>query len=298
MKNTQKNRKQRIYLFLVCINIFLILILVLIPKNKPLEESVKLERDEYSSQEDYIPDNNNTIVIPESNTNTKPFITETKQLAIVIDDVGYNLNNLDYFLKFPGPITFAILPNLPYSKEAAERIANAGKEVIIHMPMEAVNSGLDHGPGAIFVNMNEKEILELLVSALNSVPFAKGMNNHMGSMATTDLRVMNIVINFAKSNNLVFLDSLTSPDSIAEMVSEINQIPILKRNIFLDVNDDKESVTEQFDKGIEITESTNPVILIGHIQNINVINILNGLYPVLKENEIELKYLSELIKID
>ena len=146
--------------------------------------------------------------------------------------------------------------------------------------------------------MNEKEILELLVSALNSVPFAKGMNNHMGSMATTDLRVMNIVINFAKSNNLVFLDSLTSPDSIAEMVSEINQIPILKRNIFLDVNDDKESVAEQFDKGIEITESISPVILIGHIQNINVINILNGLYPVLKENEIELKYLSELIKID
>ncbi len=304
MKNTQKNRKKRVYIFIICINILLIFILILFPKNEPLEQN-----NNYS-QDNYIPDTNqnNIVTIPDKNTgsdytnsnrtNPKPIIAETKQIAIVIDDVGYNLNNLDYFLEFPGPITFAVLPNLQHSKEAANKIEAAGKEVIIHMPMEAENSALDHGPGAIFVNMKDEEITELLDSALDSVPFAKGMNNHMGSRATTDLRIMNIVINFTKANDLFFLDSLTNSESVIDMVSEINQIPILKRNIFLDVNKDSESIKAQFDKGIEIAESTNPVIFIGHIQNINVINNLNELYPVLKENEIELTYLSELIKSD
>ena len=123
MKNTQKNRKKHVYIFIICINILLTIILILFPKNEPLEQN------NYYSQDDYIPDTNrnNTVTIPDKNTgsdntSSKPVITETRQIAIVIDDVGYNLNNLDYFLEFPGPITFAVLPHLPYSKEAAAKI--------------------------------------------------------------------------------------------------------------------------------------------------------------------------------
>lgn len=303
MKNTQKNRKQRVYLLTLFIIFCLILILILIPDKK------NNEINNYYSQEDYIPDKNITTSDQQQNsdgtsektstktTEQKPVIKEIKHIAVVIDDVGYNLDNLDYFLKFPGPVTYAVLPNLPYSKAAAEKISAAGKEVIVHMPMEAINSKLDHGPGAIFTNMTDQEILKLLSSALDSVPNAVGMNNHMGSRATSDLRVMNIVINFTKSNSLFFLDSLTNPESVSNMVSDINEIPILKRNIFLDVKKDKESIRNQYSKGLEISENTDPVILIGHIQNINVIDILADIYPDLKESGIELKFLSDFIKI-
>jgi uncharacterized protein len=306
MKNIQKNRKKLVYLLSICIIFFSVLILILLPENK------SGEINNYYSQEDYIPENNNTPVqdntaeehhntektISTNKTEPKPAVKEAKHIAVVIDDVGYNLNNLDYFLKFPGPITFAVLPNLPYSRAAAEKIKSAGKEVIIHMPMEAINSNLDHGPGAIFTYMTDEEILKLLNDAVNSVPYAVGMNNHMGSKATADLRVMNIVINFTKMNSLFFLDSYTNPETVSGMVSEINQIPVLKRNIFLDVKTDKEYITTQYNKGFEICENADPVIFIGHIQNIEVMNVLNTLYSDLKERGFELKFLSDLYNID
>jgi polysaccharide deacetylase 2 family uncharacterized protein YibQ len=303
MKNTQKNRKLKVYILSICIIFSLILILILLPGKK------SGEINNYYSQEDYIPGKNesgnpdresdDTGKNTENKiTQTKPVTKEIKHIALVIDDVGYNLDNLDYFLKFPGPVTFAVLPNLQYSREAAQKINAAGKEVIVHMPMEALNSNLDHGPGAIFTDMTDEEIVKLLKQALNSVPYAVGMNNHMGSKATADLRVMNIIINFTELNDLFFLDSLTNPESVSGMVSEINKIPVLKRNIFLDVKNDKESVKNQYIKGLEITENTDPVILIGHIQNIEVINVLNDMYPGFKEKGIELKYLSELVNID
>ena len=88
------------------------------------------------------------------------------RIAVVIDDVGYNLEELQEFLDYPAPITLSVLPNLPYTQEAARRISAAGKELLLHLPMEAEN-GNDPGPGAILTTQEDEQIRRWCAPAPN-----------------------------------------------------------------------------------------------------------------------------------
>ena len=154
-------------------------------------------------------------------------------IAIVIDDVGYSLGQLEEFLSFPGPITFSVLPNLQFSSESARLIFAAGKEMILHLPMEAMN-GNDPGPGAIRSGQNDREIRRLLDASFSQVPQATGMNNHMGSKATADEGVMEVVMDYLQSNGRFFLDSRTTAASVGSATARDYGVPYLERDVFLD----------------------------------------------------------------
>jgi polysaccharide deacetylase 2 family uncharacterized protein YibQ len=214
-------------------------------------------------------------------------------MALVIDDAGYSTSELEPFLKFPAPLTIAVLPQLPLSSETARLIRRAGKEVMLHQPMEPLGDN-DPGPGALYTTYSDEEIVAVLEKNLSTVPGAVGANNHMGSKATADAHLMCVVLNFFKKKGMYFLDSKTTADSQAQVTARLSGIPFYERNVFLDYEADIDIIRTQMRKGIKQATSAGHAILIGHVQNKEVIEVLGEFISILKEENIRLVKLSEI----
>ncbi|WP_276324844.1 divergent polysaccharide deacetylase family protein [Treponema putidum] len=185
------------------------------------------------------PDKENKAIKPESPVTTdkhKPQEKETEassypiqdlpelpskgKLIFVFDDAGHNLEQLQYFLDLPFPCTIAVLPKLPNSRETAKRIRAAGKEVILHQPMQAVNPNIDPGEGAVRPGMNSEEIKKVVSSNVEEIGPIAGMNNHEGSLITSDEEAMEAVLELCKEKNIYFLDSRTSSKSVVPQAAK------------------------------------------------------------------------------
>jgi polysaccharide deacetylase 2 family uncharacterized protein YibQ len=224
----------------------------------------------------------------------RPRQEERGILALVIDDAGYSLQELQAFLDLPMPLTVAVLPNLPHSTEAARRVLAAGKDRILHGPMEP-DGGQDPGPGAIRVGQSPEEIRRLLDADFASVPGALGMNNHMGSKATADEAVMTVVLGYLKSRGKFFLDSRTTADTAAPRVAKALGMPILRRDVFIDNEVDEEAITDSFDKAVQEAGTSGTSVAIGHVQNVGVVDILRAAQVILAANGVRMARLAEVM---
>ena len=215
------------------------------------------------------------------------------KIVVVIDDAGNNIKDLLPFLQFPGKLSIAVLPRLAYSTEAANLIYEAGKEVLLHLPMEA-NHDIYPGPGTLYSEDTKEEIIQKLKENLDTVPWAVGANNHMGSKLTADPEKMGIIFRFFYKQNLYFLDSRTTSDSVCRETASMLGMPLLERHIFLDYKVDKEVIREQMKKGIALAGKNKYVILIGHVQNEEVLDVLYEFLPELEQNHYAFTGLSEI----
>lgn len=156
------------------------------------------------------------------------------RIAIIIDDIGFSRSQTKRFLDLKVPITFAILPKLEKSFDLAEEIHARGHEIMLHQPMEAHNSKISPGPGALYVGYGAERIAKVVRENIAGVPYALGVNNHMGSRLTECRQEVNEVLNVIENNSLFFVDSITSSRSIAYQEASRRGIPSAFRNIFLD----------------------------------------------------------------
>jgi len=215
-------------------------------------------------------------------------------LVFVIDDAGHNTWQLEPFLAIPGPLTIAVLPGLPHTRAAAAMAAEAGVEVLLHQPMEALND-LDPGPGAIMTGMSDAEIRMLLRGNLEQVPGAVGVNNHMGSKATEDARIMSVVLEETNRAGLYYLDSLTVGDSVIHSVASLMGIRTWERTVFLDNSPDKATIIKFVTEGTRIAEKRGYAIMIGHVWSADLAQTLTELYPQLVEQGFSLSTISRLM---
>ncbi len=213
------------------------------------------------------------------------------QVAIIIDDIGYRKSDLQA-LDLPGNISYAILPRTPYGRSLALQAKAKSNDVILHIPMEARN-GKKLGPGALTSQMNEANIRQQLSDAFAEVPFALGINNHMGSKLTELYEPMAWTMKFLKERNLIFIDSMTSRASQAEQVAKNFGVPSLHRHIFLDNQLQHSYISGQFSKLILAAKKHQPVIAIAHPHPETISSLLR-LLPLLAENNIELVPISKL----
>ena len=216
-----------------------------------------------------------------------PVAVEPVQLAIVIDDVGYDATELTPFLALPGPVTFAVIPGLSGSTRAAERIYQAGKQVIVHMPMEPLG-GADPGPGAILTTDDDAEVHRRLAAAFATVPHAVGMNNHMGSRAVSDPRIMNAVMTYLAENDLLFLDSRTTADSVGFRMADLHDVSFAERSVFLDNETADQSVEAQLREGLAVAVGRGQALLIGHVHSPATARVLARYLPVLEAKGFQL----------
>ena len=222
---------------------------------------------------------------------TKPTHAQPARIAIVIDDIGYRYTD-KHVLSLPGAITYSILPHTPYGKKIAIKANANNKDVMLHIPMEAEN-GKKLGPGALTSSMNREEITASLNASLAEVPFAIGINNHMGSHLTQLNDPMTWTMNFLKQHHLLFLDSKTSPYSKAGSIAKLVGVPVKNRHVFLDNQLTDSYITKQFQQLMNHAKSQNVAIAIAH-PHPETIKALKRLIPTLAKNNIELVPLSAL----
>ena len=214
-------------------------------------------------------------------------------LYFVIDDVGNNIFQLKPFLDLPMRMTFAVLPGLKYTEEAVRLIIAAGKDYIIHQPMEAIG-GQNPGPGALLVGMNEEQVADIVTDNLKDYSGVRGMNNHMGSAGTADPGLMSILFKVLKEKDMYFLDSRTTSKSAGRETAEAVGIPFAERSIFLDNSKERMAILEAVENGLNVAEKRGHAIMIGHIWTEELADILLDLYPSLLENNYALNNLTEL----
>jgi polysaccharide deacetylase 2 family uncharacterized protein YibQ len=298
-----KSRTRRAIALLVVIAACLIAVLIILPRQKETAGSAAHSPGEPAAERRPRPEQTEPDAVERPGPQTAEAAGKGRQerplprarIAVVIDDVGYNLEELKAFLDFPGPITLSVLPNLPYSEEAARRISEAGKELLLHLPMEAEN-GSDPGPGAILTSQNDEQIRRLLEASFSQVPQAAGMNNHMGSRATADRRVMNLVMDYLKSNRRYFLDSRTTTKTLGPETAREHAVPYLERDIFLDNEPETKAIRQALEEGIEVARKQGSAILIGHVRNPQIVEVIGGLLVELDRAGVELVFLSDLLE--
>jgi polysaccharide deacetylase 2 family uncharacterized protein YibQ len=216
-------------------------------------------------------------------------------LAFVIDDAGNNLRELEPFLRFPGPLTIAVLPGLPHSAEAARRIRAAGKEVFLHQPMEALG-GQYPGPGAVYAGMSREEVRALIERNLDEIGPVAGMNNHQGSRITMDGEIMEAVLALCRERGIVFLDSRTTADTAAPQAARRLGMAIGERDEFLDNEQEREAVIRSVSRGLEKAGVKGFAVMIGHTWSPELAAVLTEFYPGLISQGYSLTTVSRLVK--
>ncbi len=223
----------------------------------------------------------------------------TPKIAIVIDDFGgEDITGVNETLSIKCPITVAVMPNLPNSRVHASRAAEAGFQVILHLPMEPVNGKSSWlGPGDINCNLTNKEIVERLKEDLDSVPFAVGINNHTGSRATANGRVMKAVLEIAKEQSLFFLDSCTTSNTIIASLAQDLGVPCVERDVFLDEKESKYEIKRQIYKLVDIARKNGSAVGIGHVGQMGKTraSALNETIPELENPNVQFVFVSELV---
>ncbi|MDR2052077.1 MAG: divergent polysaccharide deacetylase family protein [Treponema sp.] len=215
-------------------------------------------------------------------------------VALVIDDAGNNLQELEPFLAFPGPLTIAVLPGLPYSAEAARRIRAAGKELFLHQPMEALG-GQNPGPGAVYSGMDSAEIRRIIGRNIDEIGPVAGINNHQGSRITMDEKAMETILALCRERDIYFLDSRTTADTAAPEAARRLGMKIGERDVFLDNVQEKAAMVDSLEAGLVRAENRGAAVMIGHTWSPELAPALAELYPSLIERGYVFSTASRLI---
>ena len=185
------------------------------------------------------------------------------KLAIVIDDFGYRPHYENQVLAMPSQISVAVLPNAPHAREMATKAHNSGHEVLIHLPMAPL-SKQPLEKDTLRPEMSSDEIERIIREAVGKVPYAVGLNNHMGSAMTSSLFGMQKVMQALERYDLYFLDSMTIGNSQAMRAASGTAVKVIKRKVFLDDTQNDADIRRQFTRAIDLARRNGSAIAIGH----------------------------------
>ncbi|MEK3903790.1 divergent polysaccharide deacetylase family protein [Paenibacillus sp. FSL R7-0179] len=188
------------------------------------------------------------------------------RVAVIIDDFGNSMRGTEEMFNLPVKITVAVMPFLRSSEQDARRAHELGFDVLVHLPMEPRQGKPEWlGPGAVLTSMNDAEVRGRVEAALDNVPYAIGINNHMGSKVTGDERVMGIVLAVCKERGLFFVDSHTNYRSVAGRMARELGMPPVENHIFLDDVHSASHVAKQMKLVQERALSQKFCVTIGHV---------------------------------
>lgn len=185
------------------------------------------------------------------------------KLAIVIDDFGYRPKEENKVLQMPKAVSVAVLPDATHAREMAIKAHQSGHEVLIHLPMAPL-SKQPLEKNTLTPEMSRAEIARIIQLAVNHVPYAVGLNNHMGSKMTSSLPGMINVMQVLNHYQFYFLDSMTIGNSQSLPAARGTNVRVLKRNVFLDDTQNDADIRQQFERAIRLARRNGSAIAIGH----------------------------------
>jgi len=216
------------------------------------------------------------------------------RVALVIDDMGNDLLAARDLNSLPYPVALAVIPFRPFSSEVAQSTHARGREVLLHLPMEA-QSGEEHGEMELLrVADHANQVVQVVDRSLAAVPHVVGVNNHMGSRFTEDPDRMRLVLERLRQRNLFFLDSLTTPRSAGRAVAQSLGVPYVARSVFLDDTVEPSAIAEQIQALLAAAKRDGSAIAIGHPYP-ETIAALRGFGEQAKAAGVEIVPLSQLV---
>ena len=220
------------------------------------------------------------------------FAEEKGSITIVLDDLGYSPNDFSA-LSLPKEIAFSILPFTPQAKKIAKMADQQGREILLHIPMQAKSNNDKLGKGALMLDMQEDEFKNKLQQSLHYLPYAQGINNHMGSSLTEQIEPMRWTMQVLKKQGLYFLDSRTTTQTIAQSTALVEGVAALRRHVFLDNIKTQEAMHKQLQYAVKLSKENKAVVIIAHPYP-ETLYFLKQLFEK-KQNNFKLIALNQLI---
>jgi polysaccharide deacetylase 2 family uncharacterized protein YibQ len=270
-----------------------------IEKSK-IEEKVEIKQAKEPSKE--IEDE----IIEEKTKIEKPAIKEKKELitkkdsykydlktkpklVIIIDDV-VSKSQKDKILNIGYPITMAFLPPNGVQKESAIIAQNLPFHMI-HFPMQASKNFKNIEIDTLNISDSYEKIEARVKKLRDLYPNTTYTNNHTGSVFTENYEAMDKLFRALKKYNFIFVDSRTTPNSVAKELSIKYQMPYIVRDTFLDNDRSFTAIQNQLKDAIRVAKKQGFAIAIGHPYEVT--------FQVLKEskhllNDVEPIFLNKL----
>ncbi|MEM6818223.1 MAG: divergent polysaccharide deacetylase family protein [Pseudomonadota bacterium] len=218
------------------------------------------------------------------------------RVAIILDDIGYRHSADHRALDLPPEIAFAVIPGSEHGRILGATAVQQGREVLIHLPMEPLTPHpRSLGPLSLSEDADELSVRRVLDAALEELPFAHGVNNHMGSRLTQQPTHMRwLMETIVCKRNLYFVDSYTTERSVALAAARDHAVPAARRDVFLDHDLDPAAIEYQVQRLVRLARQRGHALAIGHPHDVTL-NALHALPQLLQEHGIELVSPSELI---
>jgi len=217
------------------------------------------------------------------------------RIAIIIDDLGYQLHAGERTIALPGPVACAILPGAPRARYLAN-VANAqGKEVLLHLPMQAVGRETSVEATRMTLDMSRSSFAATFDAAFESVPHAIGINNHRGSLLTRHPGHMQwLMEELLEHDGLFFVDSFTTAESVALQIASELGVHAIRRDVFLDPDKTSLTLHREFERLKSVARKRGSAIAIGHPYEATL-TLLERELPRLAEQGFDLVPVSELV---
>ncbi len=216
-------------------------------------------------------------------------------IGLIIDDIGWRAADGRRAVRLPGPVTVAFLPHAPHARALAEEAHRRGKEIMLHLPMEASN-GKRLGPGGLTGALDEKAFKRSVFESLAAVPHVRGINNHMGSRLTADpLRMRWLMQSLMFRGDLYFVDSRTTAASVAEREAVARDLAATHRDVFIDYEDDAAVIDTQLARLVARAKRKGTALGIGHPFP-RTLDALERWLPTLEAEGVKLVPVSVLIE--
>ena len=220
----------------------------------------------------------------------------TARIAIIIDDLGYQLEAGRRAIALPGPVSYAFLPGTPQAAVLARQAHEAGKEVLLHLPLQAKPGERIEEPVGIELDMSRERLRVVFQRALSSVPHVVGVNSHRGSLLTRHPGHMQWLMEEIRTHeDLFFVDSYTTHRSVALQIAAESGVNAIRRDVFLDPDRTAETVAREFERLKRLAGRRGVAVAIGHPYDATLA-LLERELPVLEEQGYELVSISELVR--
>lgn len=221
---------------------------------------------------------------------------DAPRVAIIIDDMGYHLANGRRAIELPGPVSFSFLPGAPRARVLAEQAHLLGKDILLHLPLQAANDEANPEPSEIHIDMSRERLGYTFAAALASVPYVVGVNSHRGSLLTRHPGHMQWLMEEIRDrDSLFFIDSYTHHESVALQIALENGVAAMRRDVFLDPDPSPQAVEREFKRFKALARKRGRALAIGHPYPATL-ELLERELPRLVDEGFELVRVSELLQ--
>jgi uncharacterized protein len=221
-------------------------------------------------------------------------VAHSPRLAIVIDDLGNDPAQADALFRLSYHLTLSVLPHQANSAEIAEEAHRRGYQVMLHLPV-ASNAGALDEPVELHPGMDSAAVGNTLSAMLETVPYASGVNNHEGSLGTSDEKLMDELMPLLRQDKLFFIDSRTTAATVAESSAHAAGVLTTRRNVFLDDDVSAGAIRKQFVLAIHDARENGSALAIGH-PHPETLQVLAEMLPEAQREGITLVFASDLVR--